>query len=79
MSVSILDICSDFFKERGQDINKNTVLIPSDIFDSVGLLELVMLLEEKLGHEIDQGMVTAENFASVTALEEALRNKGYLS
>lgn len=77
MTDRLFDVCHRFFADRGHEVTWETQLVPSDIFDSVGLLELVMTLEEALSMEIDQEMITAENFKSIATLKQALRAKGY--
>ncbi len=59
----------DFFSQRGKSIPSDAAdLFANEIIDSMELLALVIHLEEKFGLEIDQEMMTVDNFRTVNSI-----------
>jgi len=63
---------TDFIRNevvRSQDaIEPSYSLIESGILDSLGVLKLVMFLEERYGIQVDAGDVIPKNFDSIDAI-----------
>jgi acyl carrier protein len=74
MSENSIETCIvTFFRERGKDIpHPEADLFELQIIDSMELLELVMHLEEKLGLEVDQDRMKADNFRSLVAILDTM-------
>ena len=73
MSSAAADAIMGFFAGRGKRIpNPDDDLFESELIDSMELLELVMHLEKKLGVEIDQELMSVDNFRSVTRIVETI-------
>ena len=51
-------------------------LIDSGIIDSLGIFQLVAFLEESFGVSIGDEEITPENFASVSAIERLVAERG---
>jgi acyl carrier protein len=53
---------------KGIRINVNTLLLEEKVIDSVGMLELILFVEENLGIEIPDDDITPDNFGTITKL-----------
>jgi acyl carrier protein len=56
-------------------INSKTLLFKEGIFDSMGFVLLIDFLEEKLGIKANDEDLIEENFESVEAIANFIRNK----
>lgn len=71
----IITSIAAFFKERGKEIpERDADLFELQLIDSMELLELVMHLEERLGLEINQDMMTVDNFRTIDAIISSAQN-----
>jgi len=62
------EIIVKFFRGRGFEINSNSDLFESGAIDSMGIIELVVFLEEKFDVSLDAAQMTADNFRTLTAI-----------
>ena len=53
---------------RGTEVDPDTELLRSGLVDSLGVVEIVYWLEERIDVEIDPADVTIDNFGSVTRI-----------
>ena len=65
----------EFLHGRNQSISAEDDLLDSGIINSIGLLQLVAFVEEKMNIEIPPEDVIYENFHSVAALSAYLNSK----
>ena len=65
-----------FFVERGKRApEEDCDFFESGLIDSMELLELLMFLEDSLSLEIDQDLMTADNFRSIKSIVATLGTK----
>ena len=63
----------------GEPVRPDTDLVMSGLVDSLGVVRIVGWLENRLGIEIDPGDVVIENFGTVAAIVDYLRERGDLA
>jgi acyl carrier protein len=67
------------FGDGGEALNDDVPLL-GNVIDSQGVIELIVLVQERFTIVVDDEEVTTENFASVKStvafIEKKLRNKG---
>ena len=68
-------IVSNFTKARELKTFDNVSLLEEEIIDSVGVLELVVFLEETFGFEIEDDEIIPENLDSVSKLAVFVQSK----
>lgn len=51
-------------------------LLESGVVDSLGLMQIVQLIEDDCGVEIADADIVPENFASLAAIEKLVQSKG---
>lgn len=56
-------------------IEADTKLIDEEVVDSLGVFILISFLEEQFGLELEPDEVTFDNFASVRAIADLVRDK----
>ena len=65
-----------FFSDKGKKIPSNSYdLFDNEWIDSMELLELILHLESKFGFEIDQELMTVDNFRSVDQIATTLADE----
>ena len=64
----------EFFEMRGFDVNNETDLFESGAIDSMGIIELIVYIEEKLHIKVDVSLLLAENFRSLASIYELLED-----
>jgi acyl carrier protein len=57
-----------FFEERGYQVKDQTDLFESGAIDSMGIIELVVFIEEELGIQLDASNMTADSFRTLQAI-----------
>jgi acyl carrier protein len=65
-------IKNDLIRDRKATISPNDDLLANGTIDSLGILQLVAFVDERLGIRIPDEDVTYDNFRSVSALAEYL-------
>ncbi|HJV34267.1 acyl carrier protein [Geomonas sp.] len=63
---------------RGKGVNGLTVsddLVESDIMDSLGIMKLILFLEDKYSVKISDDDLTLENFSCVNSIYSLLESK----
>ena len=60
---------------RAKEVRPEDDLLATGVLDSLGLMQLVMFLEEKLGVKVPDEDVVIENFKSVDALQAYLERR----
>jgi acyl carrier protein len=58
------------FSDNGFGYDDDASFLQEGIVDSVGVLELVLFVEEKFGVAVDDGDITPDNFDSVNKLAD---------
>ena len=58
------------FSDNGFEYDDDDSFLQEGIVDSVGVLELVLFVEEKLGVAVDDQDITPDNFDSVNKLAD---------
>lgn len=71
-SVLMRYIKEDLLRGRMKDLQAEDDLLSSGVINSLGILQLVSFVEERMGIEIPDEDVIYENFHSVSALAEYL-------
>ena len=61
-----------FFEDRGYQVNDQTDLFESGAIDSLGIIELVVFIEEHLGVQLDAANMTADNFRTLQAISTVI-------
>jgi acyl carrier protein len=56
-------------------ISDDDELIETDILDSLGVQQVVALIEEEFGVEVEDDELVAENFATLRAIGDLVRSK----
>jgi acyl carrier protein len=65
---------SEYIRQEG-DINSDTLLMDDGIIDSVGLVRLINLIEETYGVKVEDHEIVPENFNSLIAIENIIKQK----
>lgn len=78
--MSVIEIVKKFLIEQDyikqdDDISPDDSLLEKGIIDSVGIMKLVGLLEEKYDIVIDDDDLMPENFDSLSAIESYVKSK----
>lgn len=60
---------------RPEDLTSDYDLLVNDVIDSVGIFELVDLIENGIGVEIEDHELVAENFATLAQLARLVESK----
>jgi acyl carrier protein len=69
-------IVTEFLHERDNAVLKDDApLIESGIIDSMGLIRLILFIEEKFGIKIGEEELDMENFRTIGALTEFVTEK----
>ncbi len=63
------------FSDNGFEYEDNDSFLQEGIVDSVGVLELVLFVEETFGVNVDDQEITPDNFDSVNKLARYIRSK----
>jgi acyl carrier protein len=63
------------FSDNGFEYDDDDSFLQEGIIDSVGVLELVLFVEETFGVTVDDQEITPDNFDSVTKLASYIRSK----
>jgi len=63
------------YLEANESVEPDESLLERGLIDSVGIMKLVPLLEEKFGIEIDDDDLMPENFDSLEAIEQYVNSK----
>ncbi len=72
-STLLLDyIKKELLRGRNANLTVDTDLLGAGIVDSLGILQIVAFVDERLGRQIPDEDVTYENFHSVRALADYL-------
>lgn len=73
---SLIDyIMNELAVGRASNLNPDDDLFSSGLLDSLGVLQLVLFIEEQFGVEIPDEDVVFENFQSVNAITEYINAK----
>ncbi len=78
MRERIRDRLLGHLRDQGHAVDVDTNLIESEVIDSIGILELVAMLESELGHELDGDIVRAETFGTISSILRALEEHGLI-
>ncbi len=78
--MSVIKLVTEFMIEskhirHESDINSDTLLMDDGIIDSVGLVQLINLMEETYGIKIEDHEIIPENFNSLSAIENLIKQK----
>lgn len=65
---------SDYIKPEAE-MDSDTALMDGGIVDSVGIVRLINLLEEAYGIKVEDHEVIPENFNSLAAIENLVKQK----
>ena len=68
-------IQKELIKGRSASFSPDDDLLSSSVLDSLGILQLVAFINEKLGVQVADEDVVIENFQSVTAILDYLGSK----
>lgn len=60
-------------RNHNANLNEDDDLLNTGILDSLGILQLVAFIEERFGIQVREEDVTYENFMSINALANYLR------
>ena len=55
----------DYFVKQGKSVEPDDDLFETNTIDSMGVIELVLFVEENLGVELNQNMMEKENFKTI--------------
>jgi acyl carrier protein len=58
-----------------EELTADYPLLDRGVIDSLGLMQIVQLLEDECGVEIADGDIVPENFASLAAIENLVESK----
>ena len=68
------NLITKFLEERGFIVETDKDLFEAEAIDSMGIIDLVVFLEEKIGVRFDAAQMKAENFRSVDAIMDLIAN-----
>jgi acyl carrier protein len=63
------------FSGPPEQLSADYPLLDNGVIDSLGLMQIVQLLEDDCGVEIADGDIVPENFASLAAIENLVESK----
>ena len=63
------------YSDNGFDYSDDASFLEEGIVDSVGIMELVLFIEEKFGLTVDDEDLTPDNFDSVDRLAEYIKKR----
>jgi len=63
------------FSNNGFEYGDDDSFLEEGIVDSVGVLELIMFIEEDYGFTVDYGELTTDNFDSINKLANYIQRK----
>ncbi len=63
------------FSDDGFGYSDNASFLEEGIVDSVGIMELVLFVEENFGLSVDDGDLTPDNFDSVNKLASYIKRR----
>ncbi len=63
------------FSDNGFEYDDDDSFLQEGIVDSIGVLELVLFVEETFGLSVDDQEITPDNFDSVNKLANYIRSK----
>jgi acyl carrier protein len=66
---------SEFGANRGTPVGLDDALLVEGIIDSMGVMQLVSFVEERLGVSVDDEEIVPENFTSLRALAQLVAAK----
>lgn len=66
-------IKEDLLKGRKMELSPDADLLSAGILDSLGILQMVAFIEERFGYQVPDEDVVFENFVSVEALSNYLK------
>jgi len=75
MRDAIVGYLAERFPLLGHDIGGDTQLLAGGAIDSLGILDIVMFIESSFGIRVSDVDILEENFMTVDALCEFLRQK----
>ncbi len=78
--MAVIELVKNFLLEQeyikpDEVIDESESLLERGIIDSLGVMEMVALLEETYGIEIDDDDLMPENFDSLAAINDYIRGK----
>ncbi len=71
MQNEIIKMIEELSAEELTDVDQD--LLSTDVLDSFGIVNLIVMLEEKYGIEIDVEYVTPDNFRSVRNIADLIQ------
>jgi acyl carrier protein len=72
---SLLSLVREKLFDGGQPLTDSTDLFAAGL-DSMGIMQLMILIEERFGVRVPESAVTRENFATVASLAAMVRRCG---
>ncbi len=60
---------------RAEDLTDDYPLIDNDVIDSMGIFELIEMLENRYGIEIDQDEIVVDNFGSIARIARLVSDR----
>lgn len=72
MEERIIEIIKSFNEELVEDLNQD--LLATEMLDSFDVVKLVMTFEDEFDIEIDEELVTPENFQTVNLIVAMVKN-----
>ena len=72
MEIKIKDMIEELCGEYVEDDNQD--LLATDVLDSFSMVNLVIMIEEEYGIEIDAEYVTPDNFRSVKTIADLVND-----
>ncbi|MDA9319343.1 phosphopantetheine-binding protein [Candidatus Thioglobus sp.] len=64
----------EFFQMRGYEVIEDTDLFESGAIDSMGIIELIVFIEEELGIKLEVSLLLADNFRNIDLIYKLLEN-----
>ena len=71
----ITHFISEIIKDINSEISNSSKLISDQLIDSLGVIEIVNLLESKYNITIEQSELTVENLDSIDSMTDFIYNK----
>ena len=63
----------NYFVKQGKSVEPDDDLFETNMIDSMGVIELVLFVEEKLGVELDQNVMEKGNFQTIEKIAGTIR------